>query len=180
MNYINFYKHPLIHKQAKQLPEVLIYQKLKSRVNTIVTDSFIMFKPQNSKIFSTMTCCKDYINRDGKENTPSLYISYLFSHPIRHGLGGKMLDFAKLHSKEVGCKGNFHLDACGGYLPNHIPHIFYRKSGMNTTSALINFKLDKFIKKQKKATYRDFSDVTMYYPPIKINNNWIKIFSIFL
>ena len=54
-----------------------------------------------------------------------------------------------------------------GYSPRRIPHIFYRKYGMNTNDANVNKRLDKFIAKGKTADYYDFSDINMYYPPIK-------------
>ena len=38
---------------------------------------------------------------------------------------------------------------------------------MNTKNANTNRKMDKFIVKGRNADYYDFSDVNMFYPPIK-------------
>ena len=46
---------------------------------------------------------------------------------------------------------------------------------MNTNDANVNKRLDKFIAKGKTADYYDFSDINMYYPPIKFESWQDKI-----
>lgn len=155
---------PIKNKNIKELPKVLIYHQ-----SRICYDKFILFSTNKSEFGKQviMECTKEFINRDGRKNIPSLYIDNLISNCSGNGLGTKMLDFAKIYSKKVGCNGYFHLLADGCYNPHRLPHIFYRKYGMNTTNYKIDKKLDKLIKKGKNATYKDFKTEEMYYPPIK-------------
>lgn len=177
MKSLNYHEYLLSYKKIEQLPETLIYKSLKNGYSTKNTNTFVIFSTKNPDIKTTMVCRKNLICRDNKKNIPSLYIAKLISNPMQNGLGRKMLNFAKLHSKRCGCNGFFHLDADVGFQPNHIPHIFYRKMGMNTKDALINAKLDRWIKKRKNATYKDFPNIKMYYPPVETTNknNW-KVF----
>ena len=169
---INSLKYPPL----KKIPENLIYHKIKGSNSADIPDLFIMFSTKE-KNMSKLYCYKTTINKDGKNNVPSLYISLLFSNPQQCGLGTKMLNFAQTFSKKIGCEGNFHLISNSGMFPNKIPHIFYRKYGMNTEDALTNAKLDRFIRRKKDATYKDFPNIKMYYPPVeeKNKNNW-KVF----
>ncbi len=97
---------------------------------------------------------------------PSVYVSYLYSNVSGHGFGTSLLNYARSFSKEVGCEGRIFLDADSSLNPYYAPHIFYRKYGMNTGKREIDKKLDKFIKKRKNATNKDFSIERMFYPPI--------------
>lgn len=158
---------PIKNKPLKQLPEVLIHKVPASFFDDEMVDTFVLFKTKNSSQRSIMKCYPSFVTRDGLEEVDSLYIWKLFSFPRRNGLGTKTLDFAQAYSKKVGCKGNFHLIASVGYMPNEVPHIFYRKYDMNTNDASVNKKMDKFIKKGRNATYLDFGNINMFYPPIK-------------
>ncbi len=167
MNRICQFKKPLICiKRIKKLPEELIYKYPYNIADIEGFHSFSMFKTNNPKFCCRMLTLPEYIDRDGIEGVKSLYINYLFSNPPRNGLGSKMFNFAKIHSKQMNCNGNIHLEACGFLDIYNLPHIFYRKQGMNTESKSINKKLDKFIRKNKNATYLDFDNATMYYPPV--------------
>ena len=158
---------PIKNKPLKQLPEVLIHRLPANFFDDEMIDTFVLFKTKNPNQRSIMKCYPSFVTRDGLEKVDSLYIWKIFSFPRKNGLGTKMLDFAGAYSKIVGCKGNFHLRASVGYMPNEVPHIFYRKCGMNTNDASVNKKMDKFIKKGLNATYLDFENINMFYPPIK-------------
>lgn len=164
MNTISRLKYPPIkHK----FPRELIYHN-SNRYNGIEnSDVYTIFKIDKPKQFARLCCLPATVDRDGQKNVKSLYIWRLFSSPVHSGLGTKALDFAKTVSKKDGCNGYFHLDAHGGFTPHCIPHIFYKKYGMNTESDVINKKMDKFIKKKKYATYKDFKNLMMFYPPIE-------------
>lgn len=167
-------KYPPIKKtNIKELPKVLIYHQSRNYY-----DNFILFSTDKSEFGKQviMKCTKEFINRDGRKNIPSLYIDNLISNCSGHGYGSKMLDFAINYSKKLGCNGYFHLLADGCYNPHRLPHIFYRKYGMSTTDYKIDKKLDKLIKKGKNATYKDFKTEEMYYPPIKHSESKFKQF----
>jgi len=91
----------------------------------------------------------------------------LLSKPRKQGLGKKLLQYATKMSEELGCGGRIFLGADPQFIPNEVPHIFYRKFGMNTESENVNNKLDKFIKEGKQATIKDFHKIKMYYPPVQ-------------
>ena len=57
--------------------------------------------------------------------------------------------------------------ASSGLVPQRAPQVFYKKCGLNSADKTTNKKLDQFIKKHKNATYKDFHNTPMYYPPIK-------------
>ena len=107
------------------------------------------------------------ITHFSEEIRNSLYISFLNSYIPNHGYGTKMLNFARKCSEKEGCRGNIHLSADWTLSPGRIPHIFYKKYGMNTGDKKIDKKLDKLIKKGKDATHKDFQRTPMYYPPMK-------------
>lgn len=164
------------------LPEKLIYHSKIRYVNTnLVADDFFMFSTKkNDKNFAEMVCYPKKIKRGDLGQVPSLYIKKLCASG--NGYGSAMLDFARVHSKNVGCNGNLHLISSGYFKPNRVPHIFYKKYGMNSDNAIVNKKLDKFINVGESATYHDFKDICMYYPPIKFQKlsdkflNFIKSF----
>lgn len=157
--------------KSKSLPEHLIYHQATGRheVTGEIVDRFIMFslKKGEERVKAIIECMKTTVDRDGVKNVPSVYIKNLMSPFSGLGLGTELLDFARVYSKKHGCNGFIHLFSSAGYTPNRIPHIFYRKYGMNTENASINRRLDKFISQGKTADHYDFSDVNMFYPPIK-------------
>lgn len=175
MNKISKIKFPPIkYKPLNKTSEELVY-KTGLKLCDLPSEIFIMlrFKKPDERCY--MAAFPTKIERDEKKNVPSLYISKILSTPMRSGLGSKMLDFAKYYSQKNGCNGYFHLDANSGYLPNSVPHIFYRKQGMNTKFSYLNKRLDKYIKKGKNATYRDIENITMYYPPIEKPKNRLQV-----
>lgn len=151
----------------KKLPDKLILQQYTDYFGETV-DRFVMFSTKKSESgkYATMKCFPEFINRDGKKNVPSLYVWYLSSNCSGSGFGTAMLNFAKKYSKKLGCEGNLHLSADVGFTPNRVPHIFYYKYGMNTKNPAVNKKLKSFIQNNKQATWKDFENIDMYYPPI--------------
>nr|QGT49826.1 hypothetical protein Melaina855_2130 [uncultured Candidatus Melainabacteria bacterium] len=160
---------PLRYITKQKIPDKLFYHKsLKLIENSdILLDEFIVFSTKNPSEYAKMRCFKTEIERDNLKHVPSLYIWTLHSSSSGQGLGTALLHFAKMYSEELGCKGFFHLSADVSWMPNKVPHIFYRKFGMSTVDSCIDSKLDKFIKKHKTASYKDFNTVDMYYPPIQ-------------
>ena len=77
-----------------------------------------------------------------------------------------MLNFAKYCSKKEDCNGFVHLKADFSFLPEAVPHVFYRKMGMNSGDKILDKKLDKLIKEGKNGSYNDIPCSPMYYPPI--------------
>lgn len=181
MNTINCLKYPPIKSSLqKTLPEHLVYEFPLVKFFHTVQDCFVMFKTKQPQKRCYMRCYPiQIIRKDMKSEIDSLYISNLISSPRRIGLGTKMLDFAQIYSKKIGCNGYFHLGACAGYSPDSIPHICYGKYGMNTESQKINKKIRNFIEKKKNATYKDIKNVMMFYPPIKFETWSDKIKNFF-
>ena len=157
--------------KPKPFPKHLIYHQATSKheITGEIVDRFIMISTQKGegKLKAVMECMKTVVDRDGQKNVPSVYVKTLLSPFSGYGLGTDFLNFAQFYSKKKGCNGYFHLFASASYSPHRIPHIFYRKYGMNTENANTNRRLDKFIIQGRKADYYDFSDVNMFYPPIK-------------
>ena len=167
MNTVKLLYPPLKYKTAHKFPKILFLHGHVEYMGPMV-DRYTLI-PTDKVNFGkrvVMQCLPEYITRDGKNQVPSLYIWQLFSNCSGSGFGTQMLDCARKLSKQIGCQGNIHVTADGCYNPHKIPHIFYRKYGMNTKIAKVDKKLDKFIAKGKNATYRDFNSVEMFYPPI--------------
>ncbi len=157
-----YFRYPPI---KYKLPENLIFHKT-IKLDGGEYEKFVMFstKTGDKKGTALMKCFPTLIERDGKKNVPSLYVWFLKSS--EHGFGTAMLNLARRYSQQVGCGGRFHLSADVGFMPNRIPHIFYRKFGMSTGDPGIDKKLDKFIARGKDATWNDFKTMPMYYPPM--------------
>lgn len=94
-----------------------------------------------------------------------LMISMIESYKKNQGIGKGMINFAKNFSKQNGCNGEIVLFADCTCTPKRVPHLFYRKQGFTTLSKIKDFKMDMFIKKNKDATWDDFSSMRMFYSP---------------
>ena len=169
--FINKLKYPPI-KISKQLPENLIYRKDCIEYNKY-TYNFNMYNLKNKNI-AHMKCYKDSIDRDGKYDVPSLYILYLRSRKTGQGLGSKFIKFAKFFSKQIGCNGNIHLDACSLDKNAPAPHIFYKKQGLISHSKFMNWKLDNYIKNKRITPAEKFEITEMYFPKDKPSNIFSK------
>ena len=150
--------------KTPKIPNILIYTCKKKSQNGSIRLYSKMFELKSGKVVAIMNSEKEMIERDN-EIIPSLYIDVIKSYKKRNGYGTKMLDFAKILSKKYGCNGYFHLIASGEFSPDAVPHLFYRKYGMNTGNYELDKKIDKYIKWHKSAKRKIFPNVDMYYPP---------------
>lgn len=158
-------KYPL---KKYSLPDKLIYCNSIYKHGDKFEKFYIFSTNQNCKAHGEMYCFKEHILRpDSNDFVPSLYIDFLFSTKSGEGFGTSLLNFAKNYSKKIGCEGRIHLMASSGLVPQRAPQVFYKKCGLNSADKTTNKKLDQFIKKHKNATYKDFHNTPMYYPPIK-------------
>lgn len=173
---------PKFLKPVREFPEKLIYNSPSEYLDYGFA-KFTIFSTKKSEFgkSAVMYCFPAHTERDSAINVPSLYIQFLSSNCSGLGFGTAMLNFARSYSKKVGCEGRFHLTAHVGIAPSRVPHIFYRKYGMSTNSPKVNKKLDRFIKRGKDATYKDFKNIEMFYPPLepKIKTLWKSVFSRF-
>jgi hypothetical protein len=160
---ITMLKFPPIKPQ--KLPQTLIYSS-HVKCNNLSYRTATMFDTKTGKrcCFMAYIPAITYLSEEVRR---SLYISFLNSYTHDRGYGTQMLNFARKCSQREGCYGNIHLSADWTLLPERIPHIFYKKYGMNSGDKKTDKKLDKFIKKGKDATYKDFRRTPMYYPPMK-------------
>lgn len=161
-NYIKIHSHtvkPVQHKPVKvRISQVPSEDSGNYRIYTA-------FNSENDSVAGCMRCRPSVIIK-GDEVTKSLYISDLYSISHGCGTGTALLDFAIDLSRENGCGGNIHLVASGCYAPDRVPHLFYRRYGMNTGNKHVDKKIDRFIKLGKKATRLEFDNIMMYYPPV--------------
>lgn len=139
----------IIRNHGKEEPGMLVYSALSTKTGKLCADVSVF--PED------ILHNNRYIR--------SMYIAELLSYNQNHGAGTALINFVKNLSKKCSCEGRIHLSASPSYNPNRVPHIFYRKCGMTTDNDYYDHKLDKFIKKGKNATYKDFGAMMMYYPP---------------
>lgn len=167
----NHLKYPPL--KPKKIPDRFIWQTEDSFCKDIHV--FRMFtKGKKSSLVALMRCCKA-----GYEDPPSMIVTFLMSYDRGKGYGSEMLKFAEKLSRNIGCEGRLMLRASTSLLPQKIPHIFYRKYGFTTNDSKEDKRLDMFIENQKDASYKDFSDMLMYYDPnkkvVKKKTIWEKI-----
>ena len=126
----------------------------------------------------TLVCHKSELPLRPDYENSVLAIDFLEVTTKNEGLGTKILKFAEDYSKQVGCDGYLTIKADGSFMPERIPHIFYRKYGFTTLDKYNDMKLDKFIKKGCNATTKDFPCMLMHYPPQpKDNMTFIQKFA---
>lgn len=163
-------KYPPIKYNLKKIPEILVYYSRK----TSYYHDFVMGKTSKPYATCRMYCNVTNLHYDNKL-FKSLIVFLIESKPRKQGLGFKMLDVIQQFSKKKGCEGRFHLFATAQYAMDDAPHIFYRKYGMTSGDKKIDKKLDKFIKKGKNATYKDFNSMLMYYFPPNLEKEKPKL-----
>ena len=142
-------KYPPIKRCCRNNSDKFIYHVATSKniVTGELRDRFIMISTnKNCDVTALMECTKEYISRDGFERVPSLFINNLLPSRKGCGFGTAFLDFAREYSKKLGCLGNIHLSPNSAYDPHRIPHVFYKKYGMNNKDEAVNYKLYKFVK----------------------------------
>ena len=112
----------------------------------------------------TLVCHKSEIQIRPNYDGNVLAIDFLEVTNKNQGFGTKILKFAEEYSNQIGCKGYMTLKADGSYMPERIPHIFYRKFGFTALEKHTDKRLDKFIKRKTNATINDFTSLLMHYP----------------
>jgi hypothetical protein len=176
---VNNLKYPPLKdfRTKTGFPDKLVFAS-KIEIAKSYIDKFVIISTKDTSAKAVMRCYPETIDREGK-SVKSLYIWTLDSTKSGLGLGSSLLNFAKNYSKKIGLDGYIHLMASSEISPNKIPHVFYKKMGMNTSDITTNHQLDKFIKNGKNATIDDFDSVVMYYPPIKFQpSNFDKFLAI--
>ena len=171
------YNYPRIEK----LPDKLIYLRQSFNNMNPPQQEFVIFKPNSKKISGLMVCHKSNVQLRPDYNGPSLAIDYLCSFEQEKGFGKALITFAKNYSKRLGCDGHIFLKADGSFTPNRVPHLFYRKCGFSTLDKKKDKLLDKFIRKNRPANWKQFASDLMFYPAMKSKNSiffdkLIKIF----
>lgn len=174
-------KHIKYQPIKYKLPKHLVYIK---EVHPEIYEAKL-FCRSNPKEYASLYGIKadDFIDNDF---LGSFYIMSLQTTKKKLGLGSEMFKFAKNFSKQLGAEGRVTLTADPRFSKHEVPHIFYRKQGMNTGNLEIDTKLDYLIKKGRTATIEDFKSIKMYYPPIdypkqepNIKENFFEKTSIF-
>lgn len=159
-------KYPPVKYVPKPVPDYLIHRSV-VRYYDYPVDNFTMFSTKKSEAGAktVMRCIPEHIEREGKV-VPSLYIAFLLSRISGLGMGSKMLNFAKVLSKQWDCGGRIHLLADNSMDIMRVPHPFYYKNGLRAEDSKVNRRLARFIKQGARCTYLDFNSVHMYYPPL--------------
>ena len=161
INKISHLKYPPIKNKITNFPKLIIWQE------EVIKDTYRvnLYKTDRPKAMSKIFCYK--INEfTPNDNLNSLYIITFDSIPKRQGLGKELFKYAKKLSKQLGCEGRITLSADPRFSKNDVPHLFYKKCGMNTGNEIIDSQIDEFIKTGQLGTINDFNEIRMYYPPI--------------
>lgn len=136
---------------------------------------FDFYSNQHKHKLGTLVCHKSELPIRPNYDGSVLAIDFLEVSNKNSGTGAKILKFAEEYSKQIGCKGFMTLKADTSYMPENIPHIFYRKYGFSTFDKSCDKQLDKFIKHNRNATKRDFPCLLMHYPAFDMKNVKLKI-----
>ena len=135
---------------------------------------FEMYSEDKSKKLGTLVCHKSELPLRPNYDGSVLAIDFLLVNDRNKGTGTKILKFAEDLSRQMGCKGYMTLKADGSYTPNSVPHIFYRKFGFSAFDKKTDKKFDKFIRQNRQATWRDFPNLLMHYPPAPQKHSFFK------
>ena len=149
-------------KYPKKIPEILYYHKTQGTYRQNNLYNMLSTKTGKKHGF-LVTWVKNSNLKDYYEGN-CLFIGFIITSPTRNGFGEKLLNFAKQLSKKDKCNGHIQLWADGSFMPQNVPHLFYRKNGFSTLDEKIDKKMDKFIKSGKDATHKDFPNMPMFYP----------------
>ena len=129
--------------------------------------TFVLFSKKTGKVEGEMICHKSSMELRDDYSGKTLAIDFLIANKRKLGVGKALIDFAKKFSKQMGCNGYIFLKADPFITPNSAPHIFYRKCGFSTLDEKFDTKIDKYIKKNQDASWRDMPAKLMFYPPQK-------------
>ncbi len=127
---------------------------------------FDFYSEANNNKIGTLVCHKSVLPIRPNYNGSVLAIDYIQVADKNAGIGTKILNFAQEYSQQIGCKGFMTLKADTSYMPEKVPHIFYRKFGFSSFDKKTDKELDKFIRLRKFATRKDFPCLLMHYPPL--------------
>ena len=117
----------------------------------------------------TLVCHKSELALRPNYDKSVLAIDYLEVAVKNRGFGTRILKFAEEYSRQIGCNGYITVKSDVSFMPERLPHLFYRKFGFSTFDKKNDIKLDKFIIKNRNATIKDFPCLLMHYPPIREN-----------
>ena len=131
---------------------------------------FNFYARKNEKQIGKLVCHKSEIPIRPNYDSSVLAIDFLEVTDKNIGIGTKILKFAEEYSRQIGCKGFMTLKSDTTYMPERIPHIFYRKFGFSTFNKSTDKQLDKFINHNRNATKKDFPCLLMHYPASDIKN----------
>ena len=132
---------------------------------------FDFFSKESKEKIGTLVCHKTKSEFRPDYKGSILAVDFLVTAEHNKGHGKKILKFAEEYSRQVGCNGYMSLKSDVSYTPQSIPHLFYRKYGFSTLDKSADKKMDRFIKQNKPATYKDFPCLLMHYPPAAEKEN---------
>ena len=169
-----------IGKKLSNIPKHLIYQRRKFQQLEGDAVELVAFTTGKNKAKAEMICSKRYTELIPEYKGQCVFVNYIASSKSGSGLGTALIDFAKKMSHKNGCNGYLLLSADCSFTPSRVPHLFYRKLGFESLRPDYNKKMDKFIKKGKCATHRDFNRCLMFFNPYKsiMNSNKENWFSL--
>jgi len=151
----------------KKLPEKLIYHKKITYNNGIKEDYAVIFSLKDPSKSAYAYFYEDTVYRYDMGRVKSMYVAALSAEKNpNEGFGTALLKFIINKSKTKNTNGRIHLYASSNSNPDRVPHIFYKKFGMNTGNPLIDRKLDRYIAKRRDATSNDFTLQEFFYPQI--------------
>ena len=142
-----------------------VYEHTVNKVMHPNQDIFSVYDSDKSNKLGTLVCHKSELPLRPNYENSVLAIDFLEVTPKNKGVGTKILKFAEEYSRQTGCNGYLIVKADGSFMPERIPHIFYRKFGFSTFNKETDKKLDKFITRKLNATNKDFPCLLMHYPP---------------
>lgn len=162
-----------------KVPKVLFWKK---KVNTIMHPAqteFVAISTTGDGNWGELILHKTTVSHRTDYSGPSLAIDFMQSKHPEKGLGIQMMLFARNYSKKIDCNGYILGKADGSFTPHKIPHLLYRKWGLSSLDKNIDYQMDKFIKKGKNATIKDFPCMLMFYPPLQTNKKESIFYNIY-
>ena len=162
-------------------PQNFIYTHSTNDVMQPNQHIFDIYSTDKTKKLGMLVCHKSEIPLRSDYEGSVLAIDYLIVNKMNNGVGTQILKFAKDYSEQIGCNGYMTLKSDVSFTPARIPHLFYRRFGFSSFDKKTDKKLDKFIKTNRDATYKDFPCLIMHYPkpaekPSKIREIIFKVF----
>lgn len=155
-----------------KIPTTIIHSQ--NKVMHPVQDIFEIHDIEKSTKIGELVCHKTTNVTRPDYKGPILAIDYIKVTTPNNGLGTAIIKFARNLSMQMGCKGHLVLKADSSITKTRIPHIFYRKLGFSSLDKKTDRQMDKFIKRNKSATPKDFPCLIMHFPAPKHNPSKIR------